>query len=37
MGKKVRVKFIVKVSKKEEWFIGIIPSYNGIKGIFFPM
>ena len=39
MGKKVRVKFTVKDSKKEEWFVGIISSYNGIKGeygIFFP-
>ena len=36
MGKKVRVKFIVKDSKKEEWFVGIISSYNGNTGIFFP-
>ena len=36
MGKKVRVKFIVKVSKKEEWFIGIIPSLQWYKRDFFP-
>ena len=32
MGKKVKVKFMVKELKREEWFVGIISSYNGLKG-----
>ena len=39
MGKKVKVKFMVEDLKREEWFIGIITTYNGLKGeygIFFP-
>ena len=31
-GKKVKVKFMVKELKREEWFVGIISSYNGLKG-----
>ena len=30
MGKKVKVKFMV--NDREEWFIGVISSYNGLKG-----
>ena len=39
MGKKVKVKFMVDDLKKEEWLIGIIATYNRLKGeygIFFP-
>ena len=39
MGKRVKVKFMVNNSKKEEWFVGVISSYNGLKGeygIYFP-
>ena len=33
IGKKVKVKFMVKDLKRKEWFFGIITTYNGI---FFP-
>ena len=39
MGKKVKMKFMVKDLKREEWYFGIITTYNGLKGtceIFFP-
>ena len=39
MGKKVKVKFMVTNRKKEEWFLGIVSTYNGLNrkyGIFFP-
>ena len=32
MGKKVKVNFMVNELKREEWFVGIISSYNGLKG-----
>jgi hypothetical protein len=37
MGKRVRVKFMIK--KREEWFNGLISSYNGVTeeyGVYFP-
>ena len=39
MGKKVKVKFMVTNLKKEEWFPGIVSTYNGLNGkygIYFP-
>ena len=36
MGKKVKVKFMVQDLKKEGWFFGVITTYNGEYGIFFP-
>ena len=32
MGKRVKEKFMVNNLKKEEWFVGVISSYNGLKG-----
>ena len=32
MGKRVKVKFMVNNLKKEEWFVGVISSYNVLKG-----
>ena len=31
MGKKVKVKFMVKDLKREEWFLCVIRTYNGFK------
>ena len=39
MGRKVKVKFMVENSKREEWFWGVISTYNGLNGkygIYFP-
>ena len=32
--KAVKVKFLVKESGKEEWFDGMIISYNGMSGLY---
>ena len=39
MRENVQVKFLVKEAGEEEWFDGVIVSYNGISGqygVFFP-
>ena len=39
MGRKVKVKFMVEDLKREEWFLGVISTYNGLNrkyGIYFP-